>query len=116
MQATKLALMHVVDWGEAQQADAVLAAFRKWLKACKDTPFQERDTLLKKYLDSQVDTDEGHALFCMCNNLVLSKGLLHISTMPKEEVEGVLPMVFTKTWTTRASKEHFWCKNISDSQ
>ena len=56
VQAAKLALKHVVDWGEAQETDAVLAACRKWLKACKDTPSQKRDTLLKKYLGSQVDT------------------------------------------------------------
>ena len=34
--------------------------------------------------------EEGHALFHMCNSLVLSKGLLYVSTMPKGEVEGVL--------------------------
>ena len=31
VQAVKLAPMHVIDWGEAQEADAVLAACRKWL-------------------------------------------------------------------------------------
>ena len=90
VQVVKLAPMHIVDWGEAQEADVLLAACRQWLRTCKDTPPQKRDVLLKKYLGSQVDTEEGRALFCMCNSLVLSKGLLYISTMPKGEVEGVL--------------------------
>ena len=29
-------------------------------------------------------------LFCVCNSLVLSKGLLYMSTTPKGEMEGVL--------------------------
>ena len=33
VQAAKLAPMHVVNWEDAQGADAVLAACRKWLKA-----------------------------------------------------------------------------------
>ena len=86
VQAAKLAPMDVVDWEEAQEADAVLATCRKWLGAHRDTPPQKRDALLKKYLGSQADTEEGHALFHVCNSLVLSKGLLYISTMPKREV------------------------------
>ena len=31
VEAVKLAPMHMVDWGEAQEADTVLAACRKWL-------------------------------------------------------------------------------------
>ena len=38
VQATRLAPMHVVNWEDAQGADMVLAACRKWLKAHKDTP------------------------------------------------------------------------------
>ena len=89
MQVAKLAPMHVVDWGEAQEADAMFVACRRWLCICKDTPPQKRDVQIRKYLGSQADT-EGCALFCVCNSLVLSKGLLYISTMPKGEVEGVL--------------------------
>ena len=59
VQVAKLAPMHVGDWGEAQEADVVFAACRKWLKACKDTPSQKRDALLKKYLGNQVDMEEG---------------------------------------------------------
>ena len=117
----------MVDWGEAQEVDAVLAACRKWLKACKDTQPQKRDALLKKYLGNQVDTEEGHALFCVCNSLILSKGLLCISTMPKGEVEGVLAFLVPSSQYTVAlngvhhnaghqgqqrmlalTQEHFW--------
>ena len=66
VQAVKLAPMHVVNWEDAQGADAVLAACRKWLKAQKNTTAEKRDALLKKYLGSQVDTEQGHTLFCMC--------------------------------------------------
>ena len=90
VQATRLAPMHVVNWEDTQGADAVLAACRKWLKACKDTPAERRDALLKKYLGSQADMEEGHALFCIHNSLVLSKGLLYISATSKGELEGVL--------------------------
>ena len=50
--AARLTPMYVVDSGEAQEADTVLATCRKWLKAHKDTPSQKRDALLKKYLGS----------------------------------------------------------------
>ena len=89
IQAVKLVPMHVVDWGEAQEVDAVLAACRRWLHTCRDTPFPKRDALLKKYLGDNVETEEGCALFCMHNSLVLSKGLLYVSTTPKGEAEGI---------------------------
>ena len=98
----KLALMYIVDWGEAQEADAVLAACQKWLRACRDTPPQKRDAFLKKYLGSQADMEEGCTLFHMCNSLVLSKGLLYISTMPKGEVEGVLAFLVPTSQCTAA--------------
>ena len=91
VQATRLVPMHVVNWEDAQGTDMVLAACRKWLKAHKDTPAKSRDALLKKYLGNQTDTEEDRALFHIHNSLVLSKGLLYISTMPKGELEGVLP-------------------------
>ena len=96
VQAARLAPMHVVNWEDAQGADTVLAACRKWLKAHKDTPAKRRDALLKKYLGSQADMEEGHTLFCICNSLVLSKGLLYISTTPKGELEGVLKEQYLK--------------------
>ena len=85
--------MHIVDWGEAQEEDTVLAACRRWLCTHKNTPFPKRNALLMKYLGGNVDTDEGCALFHVQNSLVLSKGLLYVSTTPKGEVEGILASV-----------------------
>ena len=89
IQAAKLALMHVLDWGEAQEVDIVLATCRRWLHTHKDTPFLRRDALLKKYLGDNVNTEEAHALFHTCNSIVLSKELLYVSTMPEGEAEGI---------------------------
>ena len=91
--AATLAPMHVVDWGESQELDAVLAACRKWLHTHKDIPFPKRDALLKEYLDDNVDTEEGHTLFCTHSSLALSKELLYVSTTPKEEAESTLAFV-----------------------
>ena len=85
--------MDVVDWGESQEADALLATCRKWLHTCKDTPFPKRDALLKKYLGDNTVTEEGCALFHMHNSLVLSKQLLCVSIMPKGEAERILAFV-----------------------
>ena len=93
VQAAKLAPMHIVDWGEAQEAEAVLATCRRWLCTHKDTPFPKRDALFNKYLGDNVDAEEGCALFHVCNSLVLSKGLLYFSTTPKGEAEGILAFV-----------------------
>ena len=57
------------------------------------TPFPRRDALLKKYLGDNADTEEGHAPFGACNSIVLSKGLLYVSTTPKGEAEGILAFV-----------------------
>ena len=95
-------LLYVVDWGEAQEADAILAACQKWLRAHRDTPPQKRDALLKKYLGNQTDMEEGCALFSIHNSLVLSKGLLYISTMLKGEVEGVLAILVPTSQCTVA--------------
>ena len=46
--------------------------------------------------------EEGHALFCMCNSLVLSKGLLYISTIPKGELEGMLAFLVPSSQCTMA--------------
>ena len=50
VQAAKLVPMHIVDWAEAQEADAALATCRTWLHIRKDTPLPKRDVLLKKCL------------------------------------------------------------------
>ena len=90
VQATMMALMHIVDWIEAQEVDPMLATCRRWLCTCRDTPFLKRDTLLRKYLGDNTNMEEGCAIFCVHNGLVMSKGLLYISTMLKGEAEGIL--------------------------
>ena len=86
----------------------VLVACRKWLKAHKDTPAKRRDALLKKYLGSQAEMGKGHTLFCKCNSLVLSKGLLYISTMLKGELEGVLAFLVPSSKCTVALNDVHW--------
>ena len=102
VQAAKLAPKYVVNWENTQGANMVLAACRKWLKARKDTPAKKRDALLRKYLGSQADTEEGCTLFHICNSLVLSKGLLYISMTPKGELAGVLTFLVPSSQCTTA--------------
>ena len=40
VQVAKLEPMHIVDWEEAQEADATLAGCPKWLHLRKDTPWR----------------------------------------------------------------------------
>ena len=93
VQAAKLALMHIVDWAEAQEADAALAACCKWLHIRKDTLLPKQDALLKKCLGMEAVTEQGKTLFCIHKNLVLNKGLMYVSTTLEGETEGVLAFV-----------------------
>ena len=93
MQVAKLAPMHIVDWEESQEADAALAACRKWLHLRRDTPLSKRDALLKECLRAEAETEQGKMLFHICNSLVLNKGLMYVSTTLKGETEGVLTFV-----------------------
>ena len=93
VQVVKLAPMHIIDWAEAQEADTALAACCKWLHIRKDTPLPKRDTLLKKCLRTEAETEQGKMLFCIYNSLILNKGLMYVSTTPKGEMEGVLTFV-----------------------
>ena len=93
IKVVKLAPMHVVDWGEAQETDAVLVACHRWLKIHKDSPLPKTDGLLKQYFGCHMEMEEGHALFHVWNSLVLNKGLMYIGTMPKGEAEGILAFV-----------------------
>ena len=90
VQATRMVPMYIVDWGEAQEVDPILATCRRWLCTHRNTPFPKKDALLRKYLGNNVNTKEGHALFCVYNGLIMSKGLLFVSTTPKGEAEGIL--------------------------
>ena len=89
VQAARMAPMHIVDWGEAKEVDPMLAAYRRWLHTCKDTPFPKR-CIVEKVLGYNTNTEEGWVLFHICNGLVMSKGLLYVSTTPKGEAEGIL--------------------------
>ena len=64
VQAARMAPMHIVEWGEAQEVDSMLAACRSWLHTHKDMPFPKRDALLRKYLGDNSNMEEGCALFC----------------------------------------------------
>ena len=85
--------MHIVDWAEAQEADAVLATCRKWLCLRRDTPPPKRDVLLKKCLEMEAETEQGKTPFRIHNSLILNKGLMYVSMTPKGETKGVLTFV-----------------------
>ena len=93
VQAMKLAPMHIIDWEEAQEADAALATCPKWLHLSKDTPLPRWDTLLKECLGAEAETEQGKMFFRIHNSLILNKGLMYVSTTPKGETEGVLAFV-----------------------
>ena len=80
--------MHIVNWAEAQEADAALVTCHIWLCIRKDTPLPEWDTLLKKCLGM-----EAKMLFYIHNSLILNKGLMYVSTTLKGRTEGVLAFV-----------------------
>ena len=93
VQVAKLAPMHIVDWEEAQEADAALAACLKWLCLRKDMPLPKRDAFLKECLGAEDETEQGKMFFRICNSLILNKGLMYVSTTPKGKTEGVLTFV-----------------------
>ena len=93
VQAAKLEPMHIVDWGEAQKADAALARCRKWLHLRKDMLLPWWDTLLKECLGAEAETEQGKMFFHIHNSLVLSKGLMYVNTTRKGKTEGVLAFV-----------------------
>ena len=62
VQAEKLAPMHIVDWAEAQEADAALAACHKWLHLRRDMLLPKWDALLKKCLGMEAETEWQDAL------------------------------------------------------
>ena len=93
VQGAKLAPMHIIDWAEAQEADAALATCCKWFRIRKDTPLPKRDALLKKCLGTEAEMEQGKMLFHICNSLILNKGLMYVSTTPKGDTKGVLTFV-----------------------
>ena len=93
VQVAKLEPMHIIDWGEAQEADATLAVCRNWLRLRKDMWLPQRDTLLKECLGAVAEMEQGKMFFRIHNSLILSKGLMYMNTTPKGEIEGVLAFV-----------------------
>ena len=93
VQAAKLAPMHIVDWEEAQEAEAALAACHKWLHHRKDTLLPKWDAFLKECLGVEAETEQGKMFFHIHNSIILNKGLMYVSTTPKGETEGVLAFV-----------------------
>ena len=93
VQAVKLAPMHIIDWAEAQEADATLATCHKWLHLRRDMPLPKWDALLKKCLGMEAEREQGRMLFHICNSLILNKGLMYVSTTLKGETEGDLIFV-----------------------
>ena len=93
MQAAKLEPMHIINWEEAQEADASLAACHKWLHTRKDMPLPQWDTFLKECLRVEAETEQGKMFFHINNSLILNKGLMYMSTTLKGKTKGVLTFV-----------------------
>ena len=93
VQVAKLEPMHIVDWEEAQEADAALATCHKWLHLRKNMPLPRQDTFLKECLRVEAETEQGKMFFRIHNSLILNKGLMYVSTTPKGKTEGVLAFV-----------------------
>ena len=93
VQAVKLESMHIVDWEQAQEADAALARCHKWLCLRKDTPPPQWETLLKECLGAEAEMEQGKMFFHIRNSLILNKGLMYLNMTPKGETEGVLAFV-----------------------
>ena len=125
--------MHVVDWEQAQETDVALAACCKWLRLRKGMPPSRHDTLLKECLGAETETEQGKIFFCMCNSLVLNKGLMYINTTLKGETEGVLAFVIPaaqhrmalngvhrdaghqgQQWTLALAQERFWWSMMAE--
>ena len=59
VQVAKLEPMHIVEWGEAQEADAALATCCKWLRLRKDTLLPWWDTFLKECLRAEAEKNRA---------------------------------------------------------
>ena len=93
VQVAKLEPMHIVDFEQAQEADAALAGCHKWLRLRKDMPPPWQETLLKECLGAEAETEQGKMFFHIRNSLVLNTGLMYVNMTPKGETEGVLAFV-----------------------
>ena len=68
VQAVKLEPMHIVDWEQAQEADATPARCCKWLHLRKGTLPPWRETLLKECLGVESETEQGKMFFRIRNS------------------------------------------------
>ena len=103
VQATKLEPMHIVDWGEAQEADAALATCHKWLCLRKDMLLPWWDTFLKECLRVEAETEQGKMFFRIHNSLILNKGLTYMSVTLK----GGSPCLRRSCWPMPYGAK--WC-------
>ena len=134
VQVAKLEPMHIVDWEQAQEADAALARCHKWLYLRKDTLPPRWETLLKECLGAEAETEQGKMFFHTRNSLILNKGLMYINTTPKGETEGVLAFVIPvgqhhlvlngvhrnaghqgQQWTLALTQERFWWPMMAEN-
>ena len=93
VQVVKLESTHIFDWEEAQKADALLDACRKWLCLRKDTPLPWWDTFLRECLSTEAKMEQSKMFFHICKSLILNKGFMYVYTTPKGETEGILAFV-----------------------
>ena len=127
VQVAKLEPMYIVDWEQAQEADATLAECCKWLCLRKGMLPPQWKTLFKECLGVEAETEQGKMFFCICNSLILNKGLMYVNMTPKGEKEGVLAFVIAvgqhclahngvhrnashqgQQWTLAVAQERFW--------
>ena len=94
VKAVKLAPMHIVDWAEAQEADAALATCHKWLHITMDTPLPKWDTLLKKCMGTEAEMEQDKTLFRICNSLILNKGLMYVAQPQRVRPRESSPLLF----------------------
>ena len=93
VQVAKLEPMHIVDWEQAQEADAALAVCHKWLHFRKGTPPPQWETLPRECLGVEAETEQGKMFFRIRNILILKKGLMYVNMTPKGKTEGVLAFI-----------------------
>ena len=127
VQVAKLEPMHIVDWEQAQEVDVALAGCCKWLHLRKGMPPPRGDTLLKECLGVEAEMEQGKMFFCICNSLILNKGLMYVNMTSKGKTEGVLAFVVLvgqccltlngvnhdashqgQQWTLALTQERFW--------
>ena len=92
VQAVKLEPMHIIDWEEAQEADAALAACHKWLHLRKDTLLPWWTSFSRSVSERRLRWNRARcSLYPQQSHL--EKGSHVHEHNPKGETEGVLAFV-----------------------